>query len=199
MRQAEPNNESEVSQEVQKEREEAVGETAEEVVEEAADERIASLQQQLAEMEDRLLRATAEFDNYKKRRQRESEELLRYGHETLIRELLPVLDSFERAIVSSEGTRDYQAFHDGIELILQQLSEVLRQAGVERMSPEGELFDPHRHEAVGVCSHEEIEPEHIATVVEPGYEMHGRVVRAPKVMIVRPDVAGPDAEEIESE
>ena len=170
-----------------------------EVVEESADERIAALEQQLAEMEDRLLRATAEFENYKKRRQRESAELLRYGHETLIRDLLPVLDSFERAILSSEGNRDYQAFHDGVELILQQMREVLRGAGVERVWPEGEQFDPHRHEAIGVCSHEELEPDHIATVVEPGYEIHGRVVRPPKVLIVRSDTEEPDSEEPESE
>ena len=160
---------------------------------------IAALEQQLAEMEDRLLRATAEFENYKKRRQRESAELLRYGHETLIRDLLPVLDSFERAILSSEGNRDYQAFHDGVELILQQMREVLRGAGVERVWPEGEQFDPHRHEAIGVCSHEELEPDHIATVVEPGYEIHGRVVRPPKVLIVRSDTEEPDSEEPESE
>ncbi|MCK4772228.1 MAG: nucleotide exchange factor GrpE [Candidatus Latescibacteria bacterium] len=160
---------------------------------------IAALEQQLAEMEDRLLRATAEFENYKKRRQRESAELLRYGHETLIRDLLPVLDSFERAILSSEGNRDYQAFHDGVELILQQMREVLRGAGVERVWPEGEQFDPHRHEAIGVCSHEELEPDHIATVVEPGYEIHGRVVRPPKVLIVRSDTEEPESVEPESE
>jgi len=170
-----------------------------EVVEEIADERIAALEQQLAEMEDRLLRATAEFENYKKRRQRESAELLRYGHEALIRDLLPVLDSFERAILSSEGNRDYQVFHDGVELILQQMREVLRGAGVERVWPEGEQFDPHRHEAIGVCSHEELEPDHIATVVEPGYEIHGRVVRPPKVLIVRSDTEEADSEEPESE
>ncbi len=167
---------------------------------ESADEKIADLEKELKGMQDRLLRATADFENYKKRRQREVEELLRYGHESLVRELIPVLDSFERAILSSEGTRDYQAFHDGVELILQQLRDVLQRAGVERIWPEGEEFDPHRHESVGVCSHEEIEADHIAIVLEPGYEINGRVVRPPKVLIVGSDAADEsDREETETE
>lgn len=140
---------------------------------------------QIAALEDRLLRTVAEFENFKKRRQRETQDLLRYGDEALIRELLPVLDSFERAILSSEGVRDYDAFHDGILLILQQFQEVLRRTGVERISPEGEVFDPHWHEAVGVCHHDDIEPEHIAEVVEPGYRLHDRMIRPAKVLVVR--------------
>lgn len=146
----------------------------------------APVEVQLAEMEDRLLRVSAEFENYKKRRQRETEELLRYGHEAMVRELLPVLDSFERAILSSEGTREYDAFHDGILMILQQFQEILSKTGVERISPEGELFDPNWHEAVGVVEHDELEPEHVAVVIEPGYKLHDRVIRPAKVMVVRP-------------
>jgi len=167
--------------------------------EEVTDEKIADLEEELKETQDRLLRASADFENYKKRRHREVEDLLRFGHESLVRELIPVLDSFERAILSSEGLMDYQAFHDGVNLILQQLRDVLQRAGVERIWPEGEEFDPHRHESVGVCSHEEIKADHIATVLEPGYEINGRVVRPPKVLIVGSDAAeGPDREETET-
>ncbi len=139
---------------------------------------------QTAELQDRLLRVSAEFENYKKRRQRETHDLLRFAHESLIRDLLPVVDSFERAISSSEGTRDFDAFHDGILLILQQMHEVLNNVGVERIAPDGELFDPNWHEAVGVCPHDEIEPDHVATVVEPGYRLHDRVIRPARVMVV---------------
>ncbi len=170
---------------------------------EAADVKIADVADvaaELVETQDRLLRATADFENYKKRRQREVEELLRYGHESLVRELIPVLDSFERAIRSSEGIRDYEAFHDGVDLILQQLRDVLQRAGVTRIWPEGEEFDPHRHESVGICSHEEIAADHIATVIEPGYEINGRVVRPPKVLIVGSAAADESGhEETESE
>ncbi|MFC1595418.1 nucleotide exchange factor GrpE [Gemmatimonadota bacterium] len=139
---------------------------------------------QIAEMQDRLLRVSAEFENYKKRRQRETNDLLRFAHEALIRDLLPVIDSFERAILSSEGTRDYDAFHDGILLILQQLHEILTSAGVERLSPEGEIFDPNWHEAVGVCPHDKIAPDHVAVVVEPGYRLYDRIIRPARVMVV---------------
>ena len=175
------------------------GET-EQSAEETADGKTSDIEVELAETQDRLLRATADFENYKKRRQREAEELLRYGHESLVRELIPVLDSFERAILSSEGTRDYESFHDGVDLILQQLRDVLQRAGVTRIWPEGEEFDPHRHESVGICSHEEIKTDHIAVVLEPGYEINGRVVRPPKVLIVgSADTDESDREETESE
>ncbi len=135
------------------------------------------------ELEERLLRVAAEFENYKKRRARETEDLLRYGYESLARDLLPVLDSLERAISSSEGVRDYDAFHDGVVLILEQFREAMRRHGIERLEPRGELFDPHAHEAVGVMPHPDLEPGHIAEVLEPGYRMHDRVLRAPRVLV----------------
>ena len=143
---------------------------------------------QTAELQDRLLRVSAEFENYKKRRQRETQDLLRFAHESLIRDLLPVVDSFERAISPSEGTRDYDAFHDGVLLILQQMYEVFGNVGVERISPQGEPFDPNWHEAVGVCPHDEIEQDHVAVVIEPGYRLHDRIIRPARVMVVSPPV-----------
>jgi len=139
----------------------------------------------VGQLEDRLLRIAAEFENYKKRRQRETEDLLRYGYESLARDLLPVLDSFERAIQSSEQTREYDPFHDGIVMILAQFREVMRRHGVERIEPVGEAFDPHTHEAVGVIPDSALEPGHIAEVLEPGYLMHERVIRAPRVLVTQ--------------
>jgi molecular chaperone GrpE len=137
----------------------------------------------LSELEDRLLRMAAEFENYKKRRARELQELLRFRSEPLVRDILPVLDALERAIRSSEGTRDYQAFHDGVELILQQMRDVLARHAVERDHPEGEPFDPHRHEAVAMVPSEGVAPDHVIEVVEPGYHLHERVVRPARVVV----------------
>ena len=142
-----------------------------------------SLEEKVAELEDRLLRTAAEFENYRKRLGREQEEWLRFRHEPLVRDLLPVLDALERAIRSSEGTRDYQAFHDGVELIFQQLCEVMARAGVARDEPVGEPFDPHRHEAVATVPDAEVPADHVATVLEPGYHLHDRVVRPAKVVV----------------
>jgi molecular chaperone GrpE len=139
--------------------------------------------ERLAELEDRYLRLVAEFDNFRKRRQREMEDLARFCTEGLVAELVPVLDALDRAIASSEGIRDYQAFHDGVVLIMQQLSEVLRRGGVEREEPVGLPFDPSRHEALAALPHEEIEEDCVIQVVEPGYVLNGRVVRPAKVVI----------------
>jgi molecular chaperone GrpE len=147
------------------------------------DEAVPTLEEQVADLEDRLLRTAAEFENYRKRLNRERDEWLRYRHEPLVREILPVLDSLERAIRSSEGTRDYQAFHDGAELILQQLRDVLQRAGVERDDPAGEVFDPHRHEAVATIPDEAVPADHVAEVIEPGYQLFERVVRPAKVVV----------------
>ena len=137
----------------------------------------------IAELEDRYLRLIAEFDNFRKRRQREMEDLARYCTEGMVVELLPVLDALDRAIASSEGIRDYQAFHDGVVLILQQFSEVLRRQGVEREEPVGLPFDPNRHEALAARAHDQVEEDCVIQVVEPGYVLNGRVVRPAKVVI----------------
>lgn len=141
--------------------------------------------ERIRELEERLLRLAAEFDNYRKRRQREQEDLVRFCTEGLVGGLVPVLDALDRAISAGEGTRDYQAFHDGVVLIRQQLAEVLQRHGVEREVPKGETFDPNRHEAVAAIPHEEVEEDHIVTVVEPGYVLNGRVVRPAKVVVSR--------------
>ncbi|MFO7767714.1 MAG: nucleotide exchange factor GrpE [bacterium] len=156
------------------------------------EEGLAAMRERVAELEDRLLRTAAEFENYKKRRARTDQDRVRFAAEPLVRDLLPVMDSFERAVEASEGTRDYQAFHDGVEMILQQLREVLERHGVERMAPEGEPFDPNLHEAMGMMPHEELEEDRVAAVLEPGYVLNERVIRPAKVMV---SSGSPDREE----
>lgn len=149
----------------------------------AADRALEAMQERVAELEEQLLRTAAEFENYKKRKARSDQERIRFAAEPLVRDLLPVMDSFERAIQASEGTRDYQAFHDGVEMILQQLRGVLERHGVERLVPEGEVFDPNRHEAMGMMPHQEMEEDRVASVLEPGYLLNERVIRPAKVMV----------------
>jgi molecular chaperone GrpE len=148
--------------------------------------------EKVAELEDRLLRTAAEFENFKRRRAKETADLLRYRSEPLVRDLLPVLDALERAIRSSEGTRDYQAFHDGVEMILQQMREVLARHGVERDDPVEESFDPHRHEAVAMTPSDDVEADHVVEVMEPGYLLYDRVVRPARVVVSSGDGKGSD-------
>ncbi len=135
---------------------------------------------------DRYLRALAELDNARKRAQREREEYIRFANESLLRELLPVLDNFERAIQAARTSREAEAFVAGMELIQRELLRVLEKFGVTAFSSTGEPFNPERHEAVArvpVTDHPGM------TVVEEtlrGYLLNGRVLRPAQVTVAVP-------------
>ena len=137
---------------------------------------------------DRYLRALAELDNARKRAQRDREEYIRFANESLLRELLPVLDNFDRAIQAARASAEAEAFVAGVELMQRELLRVLEKFGVTAFSAVGELFNPERHEAVArvpTTDHPEM------TVVEEtlrGYLLNGRVLRPAMVTVaVRPD------------
>lgn len=137
---------------------------------------------------DRYLRALAELDNVKKRAQRDREEYIRFANESLLRELLPVLDNFDRAIQAARASAGAEAFVAGVELMQRELLRVLEKFGVTAFSAVGELFNPKRHEAVARVP----TPDHPEmTVVEEtlrGYLLNGRVLRPAMVTVaVRPD------------
>lgn len=138
--------------------------------------------------QDRYLRALAELDNTRKRSQREREEYIRFANESLLRELLPVLDNFDRAIQAARASGEAPAFVAGVELIQRELLRVLEKFGVTAFRSVGQPFNPERHEAVArvvAVDHPEM------TVVEetlPGYLLNGRVLRPAMVTVsVPPD------------
>src|SRR5262245_5210090 len=110
---------------------------------------VEELRRQLAEKQDRLLRAVAEVDNVKRRTQREREEYVRYANEGLVRDLLPILDNFDRALEAARATGEAAKVVDGVALIQRELLKVLERVGVARYSAVGERFDPNRHDAAG--------------------------------------------------
>jgi len=135
---------------------------------------------------DRYLRALAELDNTRKRAQREREEYIRYANEALLRELLPVLDNFDRALQAARARAESEAFAAGVELIQRDLLRVLEKFGVSPFSALGQPFDPERHEAVARVPTTE-HPE--MTVVEEtlrGYLLNGRVLRPARVTVAVP-------------
>lgn len=138
---------------------------------------------------DKYLRALAELDNAKKRAQRDREEYIRYSNESLLREILPVLDNFDRAL---QASRDAPAsgLLTGIELIHRELLRVLEKFGVTPFTAAGQPFDPEKHEAVMRVETTEV-PE--MTVIEEtlrGYVLNGRVLRPAAVSVaVRPEEA----------
>jgi molecular chaperone GrpE len=107
------------------------------------------LQQQVAELKDKLLRARADWDNSRKRILKEKEEAVRYASEALLERLLPVLDNFEMGMQAAKSATDAKAISQGFEMVLAQFQQVLREAGIEAVDAVGHPFDPHRHEALG--------------------------------------------------
>ena len=149
---------------------------------------IEDLKRQLAEKQDRLLRALAEVDNVKRRTQREREEYVRYANETLVRDLLPILDNFDRAIDAARATQEATKVVDGVALIQRELLKVLERVGVTRYSALGERFDPNRHEATGRVVSVQQPPDTVVAEMTAGYLLNGRVLRPAQVVVA----AAPD-------
>jgi len=149
---------------------------------------IAELRKQLDEKQDTMLRALAEADNVRRRVERTAEERVRYGNESLLRDLLPVLDNFDRALAAARAAGEAPSVVDGVELIRRELLRVLERAGVTRYSAVGEPFDPTRHEAVSRIVSESAPPNTVVVETAPGYLLNGRVLRAALVAVA----AAPD-------
>jgi molecular chaperone GrpE len=149
---------------------------------------VEDLRRQLAEKQDRLLRALAEVDNVKRRTQREREDYVRYANEGLVRDLLPIIDNFDRALEAARATQEAAKVVDGVALIQRELLKVLERVGVTRYSAVGERFDPNRHEATGrvVSAHQP--PDTVVAELGAGYMLNGRVLRPAQVLVA----AAPD-------
>ncbi|HZO21442.1 MAG TPA: nucleotide exchange factor GrpE [Steroidobacteraceae bacterium] len=149
------------------------------------------LQQALTEAEDRArnhweqyLRAVADLDNVRKRAQRDIEAANRYGLEKFAAELLPVQDSLELA-VQNAGRADARALAAGQEATLKLLAKALEKIGIVPIDPLGEPFDPARHEAMLMQESATAEPNSVLQVVQPGYELNGRLLRPARVIVAK--------------
>jgi molecular chaperone GrpE len=137
---------------------------------------VSRLQDELEQLREMYLRKLAEFDNYRKRTEKEREELRRTAAEGIIRELLPVVDNFERALQHA-GDSDSEAFHQGVEMISRQLWDMLEREGLEAVNPEGEQFEPELHEAVHRVEGTEHQTGTVVSVLAKGYTLSGRLIR----------------------
>lgn len=143
--------------------------------------------QELEGMRENLLRAAADFENAKKRLVRERDDFVKFGQENLIRDLLPVMDNFERALAHMPEVKDpaLKGIVSGVQMVLKQMQEILKNQGLKRLKTVGEIFDPHQHESVGFV-HEPGKENEIITEVESGYLLHDRLLRAAKVRVRMP-------------
>ena len=137
-----------------------------------------------ADLEDRMLRARAEFDNARRRGESERSEFLQFAAMDLIKELLPVVDDFERALKVETADRDYAK---GVELIYQRLVETLKKIGLEPIDTTGQRFDPNLHQAVDRVETEEADDMAILSEYQRGYNFKGKLLRPAMVKVaVRP-------------
>jgi len=135
-------------------------------------------------MQDRYLRLSAEFDNYRKRTLKEKIELSQSGGESVIKSLLPVIDDFDRAMNSMRSTSDYNAVKEGLELIYSKINDFLKQNGVKEIEVMNEAFNGDFHEAVTTVAVEDDKLKGlIIDVTQKGYTLNDKVIRYPKVVV----------------
>ena len=146
------------------------------------------------ELYDRLLRDQADFENYRKRLQREKEEHVQHANLELVRTLLPVLDGFERALKHRDSTGSEQ-FYQGMELIYRNLQDLLKRAGLSPIETQGKLFDPHFHQAVETVVATGYRDQEIVEELQRGYKFKHRLLRPAIVRVaVAPHPALPSDE-----
>ncbi|MGH7940797.1 MAG: nucleotide exchange factor GrpE [Limisphaerales bacterium] len=140
---------------------------------------------------DRLLRTTADFDNFKKRAARERAEAVQFANAELLRKLLPVLDSFEMALAAVESAKDEKSasLRTGIGMVQSQLKSILADAGLEEIDATGKLFDPTQHEAVSQQDTADVPDGSVVQQMRKGYKLRERLVRPASVVVARQPAA----------
>jgi len=158
-----------------------------------ADAEMAKLTADLEELRQTLLRRQADFDNYRKRIEKERFEDSKRATARVIEGLIPVIDGFEHALAAHREP-EYDNYRKGFELIYKQLLENVAKLGVERIDPVGKSFDPHLHQAVDRAETTDHADGTILQVFQPGYVFHGRVLRPAMVRVaVHPSPASKEA------
>jgi len=145
-------------------------------------EQLAKLQAEKDELLKTLIRRQADFENYRKRLERERHQAGDRGVARLTEQMLPILDTFERALAAHDDPA-YEEYRKGFELIYRQLWDALSREGLERIEAEGKKFDPHVHHAIEGVESEEHEDGTVLAVLLPGYALHGRVLRPATVRV----------------
>ena len=141
-----------------------------------------------AEHWDKLLRTTADFDNYKKRAARERQDAITYANTGLLQKLIPILDNFEAALAAVAGSQDasVQSLQTGVAMIATQLRSAVADSGLEEIDATGKPFDPSVHEAVSQQETDEVPEGHVMQQLRKGYKLRDRLLRPATVIVARP-------------
>ena len=148
-------------------------------------EALAAKTQEVERLQDRLLRLQAEFENYKKRTAREKAEFLKFAHEGLLLEFLPVLDNLERALGAARTEVGSTPLLEGLDMIARLFRSVLEKAGVRPMETVGRTFDPAYHQAVAQVETSQRDANLVVEEIQKGYLIEGRVLRPAMVKVSR--------------
>ncbi len=132
---------------------------------------------------DLYIRSQAEIDNLKKRYQKERQDLVKFANESLIKQLLPIVDNLEKAITHSQDKDSIEAIREGVDLTLKGLTDILQKAGVEMVEAIGEQFDPNFHEAVSEMADDGIKPGTVIKDLQKGYTLNQRLIRPSMVVV----------------
>jgi len=161
---------------------EQLDESHEKPVEEEAE---LSLEQQVDDLKDQLLRAQAEVQNVRRVAGQEITKARLYGVEFLAREFLVVGDNLQKALESCNEKAEIDSIKEGLELTLRSFEDSLETAGIVPLSPDGESFDPERHEAISVVEDDKKEPNTVIDVIERGFTIQNRILRPAKVVVTK--------------
>src|SRR5574344_744729 len=158
-----------------------------------ATDELSALQQQLSaaeaaaqEEKDRALRIAAEMENLRRRAAQDVENAHKFALEKFTGELLPVIDSLERALeLADRDNETLKPMMEGVELTLRAMLTTVGKFGVEQVNPMGDAFDPNRHQAISMVENGNVAPNSVIAVMQKGYELNGRVIRPAMVMVAR--------------
>jgi molecular chaperone GrpE len=152
---------------------------------------VAALRREIADLRDRSMRTLADFDNFRKRAERERQEVRRYALLEPLRDFLPIADNLERALQAGGSAEDLKR---GVELILRQMQELLRRFGVREVAADGEVFNPAVHEAVARTESDKVTIPTVTETLVRGYMLHDRLLRPAIVKVAVPPERGGQAQ-----
>ena len=161
---------------------------------EALEARERELSAQVDQERERTLRGLADLDNARKRSLREREEVVRYGLERHLKDLLPVIDNLDRALDLGDRTGKWESLAEGVRMTRKLLEDTLAKQGLKAFTARGLPFDPHVHEAMGHEERQDVAPNMVSTEVLRGFTLHDRLVRPALVMVARAPAPAPSPE-----
>lgn len=138
---------------------------------------------------EKMLRAVADLENYKKRALKEKDEVQRFGNEKLLKDFLPVFDNFDRALDAAKSAADFESLRKGVEMTRKLFEDTLGKHGVRAFSAKGQPFDPNRHEAMTAAETTELPPNYVHSEVLRGFTLNDRLVRPALVVVSRTPTA----------